>query len=161
MKTRLLTTCLSACAMLLLSGCDFDFPLTAQPTRAVDQRLIGNWRSREDKEHKSEQMNVRKLDDSTYIVSYEGDLYRAHHSDLGGLALLSVQDLNPAPGSYLYMQYQLSADGTHLVLKPVSAKFVPATAKDHAAVAKFIRENAGNPKLYGEDCAFERQASLH
>jgi hypothetical protein len=39
-------------------------------------------------------MRVRRLDDSTYVVYYDGDLFRAYHSDIGEMALASVQDLN-------------------------------------------------------------------
>lgn len=157
MKSRLLAAALGTLAVLLLSGCDFDFPLTVKPTRPIDERLLGNWISQEDQNQKVERMNVRKLDDSTYILSYEGDLYRAQHSDLGGLALVSVQDLNPVPGRYLYMHYQLSKDGSRLTLKTVNAKLVLAAAKDQAGVEKFIQQNAENPNLLGQECIFSKK----
>ncbi|MBI2515455.1 MAG: hypothetical protein HYV95_00940 [Opitutae bacterium] len=157
MNLRLIAPALGALAALLLSGCDFDFPLTAKPTRPVDERLLGNWTCQEDKDQKPEQMNVRKLDDSTYIVSYNGDLYRAQHSDLDGFALLSVQDLNPVPGRYVYVQYQLSTEGTRLALRTVNAKLVLAAAKDQAGVEQFVRQNADNPKLLGDEGIFNKK----
>ena len=62
----------------VISGCDYEVPITAGPTRKLDERLLGNWISKDGKE----KMKVRRLDDSTYIGSYDGDLFRAFHSDV-------------------------------------------------------------------------------
>lgn len=101
-------------------------------------------------------MNVRKLDAFTYIVSYDGDLYRAFHSDFEGKAFLSVQDLNPAPGRYLYLVYRLSDDGSQVVLTPLNPDLLPSSATDQASIQDAIRKNLSNPKLFGEEMAFRR-----
>src|SRR6266513_6510162 len=41
-----------------------------------------------------ENMRVRRLDDSTYVVYYDGDLFRAYHSDVAEIPFATVQDLN-------------------------------------------------------------------
>ena len=65
-------------------------PITPSPTQKVQERLLGDWTSADGKE----KMKVRKLDDSVYIVYYDGDLFRAYHSDVAETAFASVQDLN-------------------------------------------------------------------
>jgi hypothetical protein len=76
--------------ILALSACVYDVPITPSPTRKVQEQLLGNWASLDGKEN----MRVRRLDDSTYIVYYDGDLFRAYHSDIAEMPFASVQDLN-------------------------------------------------------------------
>jgi hypothetical protein len=45
-------------------------------------------------------MKVRRLDDSVYIVYYDGDLFRAYHSDIEKTPFISVQDLNSSDRQY-------------------------------------------------------------
>jgi hypothetical protein len=54
------------------------------------QGQLGNWVSSDGKEN----MRVRRLDDSTYVVYYDGDLFRAYHSDVAETPFTTVQDLN-------------------------------------------------------------------
>jgi hypothetical protein len=159
MKNKITATALLAAVGLLVAGCDFDFPLTAQPTRPIDDRLIGDWVHVDVKAQKTEHMNVRKLDDSTFIVSYSGDLYRAFHSDFAGVAFLSVQDLNPSPGRFLYLVYQLSADGAKLGLKSIDPKVIPETSKGQAAVQEFIKQNLKTSGLFGEELLFTKRVA--
>ena len=56
-------------------------------------------------------MRVRRLDDSTYVVYYDGDLFRAYHSDVAEMPLVSVQDLNSSDRGYAYVVWKLSSDG--------------------------------------------------
>ena len=157
MGNKITATALVAAVGLLISGCDFDVPLTTKPTRPIDDHLIGDWVYVDVNAQKIEHMNVRKLDDFTYIVAYDGDLYRAFHSDFADTAFLSVQDLNPAPGKYLYMVYQLSADGAKLGLKFINTKVIPKATKDQAAIQELIKQNLNNPKLFGEESLFSRK----
>ncbi|HEY9419572.1 MAG TPA: hypothetical protein VIP49_05235 [Candidatus Udaeobacter sp.] len=76
--------------ILVFNACQYEVPITSSPTRKVQEQLLGNWVSLDGKEN----MRVRRLDDSTYVVYYDGDLFRAYHSDIGEMALASVQDLN-------------------------------------------------------------------
>ncbi len=47
-------------------------------------------------------MKVVRLDDSNYIVSYNGDLFRAYHSDVAKTPFVSVQILDSAKAKYAY-----------------------------------------------------------
>lgn len=90
---------------LSFSGCDGDYavPITSRPTRKIDQRLLGNWVSKDG----TDKLKVRSLDDSIYIVSYNGDLFRAFHSDVGKTSFVSLQDIESTGRKYSYLTYKL------------------------------------------------------
>jgi len=75
--------CLST---LAFTACQYEVPITSNPTRKVEQRLLGDWTSADGKE----KLKLRRLDDSTYIVCYDGDLFRTYQSDLGDIPFASV-----------------------------------------------------------------------
>ncbi|SPE59490.1 exported hypothetical protein [Verrucomicrobia bacterium] len=133
----------AACA-LVISGCVYDVPITPKPTRKVDAKLLGNWTSKDGKS----KMKVVKLDDSNYIVSCDGDLYRAYHSDVAATPFVTVQILEQDKPRYAYWTWRLSGDGT-LSLRNVNDKLVPDDTKDSATVQKLLKKNLQNPALFG------------
>lgn len=144
-----------AACCLCLSGCDGDYavPITSSPTRKIDQRLLGNWVSKGG----TEKMKVRKFDDSNYIVSYDGDLYRAYHSDLGKTSFVSVQEIDSAGRKYVYLAYKLSDDGQQLVLRAVEDKVIPKETKDSVSVQKLLKKNLQNSQLFGDEGQYVRE----
>ena len=48
-------------------------------------------------------MKVRRMDESTYVVFYDGDLFRAYHSELTETPFASMQDLNSSDRKYAYV----------------------------------------------------------
>jgi predicted ribosome-associated RNA-binding protein Tma20 len=93
--------------ILAFSACEYEVPITSNPTRKVEERLLGDWSSLDGKE----KMKVRRLDDSIYIVYYDGDLFRAYHSDVAETPFVSVQDINSRDRKYAYVVWKLSDDG--------------------------------------------------
>ncbi len=94
------------------------------------------------------QMKVRKLDDSTYIVSHDGDLCRAYHSDVAKTPFISVQDLDELDSVkpyYAYLTWKLSKDGTQLSVRFVRSELVPYKTKDSATVRKLANKAALAP----------------
>lgn len=138
--------------ILAFHACQYEVPITSSPTRKVQEQLLGNWVSLDGKEN----MRVRRLDDSTYVVYYDGDLFRAYHSDVAEMQLASVQDLNSNNRKYAYVVWKLSSDGKHLTLRSVN-KVIPKETKDSAAVAALLTKNARNPELFGEAIEFIRE----
>jgi len=63
---------------LACTACQYGVPITSDTTRKVQERLLGDWTSSDGKE----KLKLRSLDDSVYIVYYDGDLFRAYHSDV-------------------------------------------------------------------------------
>ncbi|MBS0662831.1 MAG: hypothetical protein JSR48_06180 [Verrucomicrobia bacterium] len=155
MKPLLLTWL--AAALLCLAGCDYDVPITPEPTRPVDPRLVESWASYEPDEQKVELLNVRKLDDTHYVVSIDRDIYRAYHSDLGTLSFVSVQDLNSDDRKYAYYLWALSDDGRRLSLRRVRQELLPEKVKDPATIQRLLRENAASPRLFEAEQVFTRK----
>jgi hypothetical protein len=141
------------CILTFFSACNYDIPITAIPTRKVREQLLGNWVSLDGKEN----MRVRRLDDSTYVVYYDGDLFRAYHSDVSETPLVSVQDLNSNDRKYAYVLWKLSDDSKHLSLRNVSDKVIPKETRDSTTVAALLTKNARNPQLFGEEIEFSKQ----
>lgn len=67
MKSKTFLTCciLTAAYCLWLAGCEYDVPITSSPTHKVDERLLGNWVSQDQKDG----MQIGKYDDANYVVS--------------------------------------------------------------------------------------------
>lgn len=145
----------AAACCLCLSGCDGDYavPITSSPTRKINQRLLGNWVSKGG----TEKMKVRKFDDSNYIVSYDGDLYRAYHSDLGQTPFVSAQEIDSAGRKYVYLAYKLSDDGQQLDLRAVEDKVILKETKDSVSVQKLLKKNLQNSQLFGDEGQFVRE----
>jgi lipopolysaccharide export LptBFGC system permease protein LptF len=142
--------CLS---ILAFTACEYEVPITSSPTRKVQERLLGDWVSLDGKEN----MKVRRLDDSIYIVYYDGDLFRAYHSDVAETPFVSVQDINSRDRKYAYVVWKLSDDGKRLSLRNVQNKVIPKEQKDSARVAQLLKENAKNPELFGEEIQFSKE----
>jgi hypothetical protein len=156
MKTNRVLALLLIGGSLLLAACNYDFPLTEKPTHPVDIRLLGDWVSFDKDEQKLQQMSVRKLDDVTYAVVMDHDVYRVFHSDFADTPFVSVQDLQHGTsyGKYAYYVWQLSDDGQQLTVKGVHTRIVPEDTKDRATAQKLIKDNLANPKLYGDPLVF-------
>ena len=138
---------------LAFAACQYEAPITSAPTRKVQEQLLGNWKSSDGKE----ELKLRRLDDSVYIVYYDGDLFRAYHSDVAETPFATVQDLNSTERKYAYMVWELSDDGNHLRLRNVSDKVITKDTKDSATAVALLTKNAHNPELFGEEIEFRKE----
>ena len=149
---RVVAVAISLCS-LAFSSCNYEVPITSSPTRKVQERLLGDWKSNDGKED----LRLRSLDDSTYIVYYDGDLFRAYHSDVAETPFTTIQDLNSSDRKYAYVIWKLSDDGKVLRLRSVNDKLVPKETKDPANVVALLTKNASNPELFGEEIEFRKE----
>jgi hypothetical protein len=138
---------LAACAACLLAGCIYDVPVTASATRNIDARLVGDWTSADGKEN----VKIRELNSTTYLVLLNGDPFRAYHSDLAGVNFVTVQDLDGPAQKFAYLKYALSADGQKLTVHAVNADTIPDTVKTSGEVRRLLRKNLANPKLFADE----------
>ncbi len=161
MRFRFLPLSLLAAAGLALAGCNYDSPLTPKPTQMVNEKLLGDWVSFDKEAGKEEHLRVLRFDESNYVITMDGDVYRAFHSDFAGLAFVSVQDLQVGreDHKYVYFTWQLSADGSKLTLHGISTKVVPEDTKGRGAIQKLIKANLKNPALFTDVPVFSRQAA--
>ncbi len=142
-----------ALCILTFSACEYQVPITSTPTRKVEERLLGDWTSSDGKE----KIKVRRLDATIYIIYYDGDLFRAYHSDVAETSFVSVQDINSADRKYAYVVWKLSNDGKGLSLRSVNSKVIPKETKDSARVEELLKKNLQNPKLLGETIQFTKE----
>jgi hypothetical protein len=126
-----------------LAGCIYDAPLTANGTRRVDARLVGDWTSSDGKEN----LKVRALDPTTYLLILNGDPFRGWHSDIAELPFVTVQDLDDPARKYAYLKYALSDDGQRLTAYAVSSEIVPSTLKSSSEARRHVRARLEDPKF--------------
>ena len=138
---------------LAFTSCNYDVPITSTPTRKVQAQLLGNWRSSDGKE----ELKLRSLDDSTYVVYYDGDLFRAYHSEVVEAPFVTVQDLNSSDRKYAFVIWKLSDDGKNLRLRSINDKIIPKETKDSATVVALLTKNVRNPELFGEEIEFRKE----
>ena len=138
---------------LAFTACQYDVPITSGPTQKVQERLLGDWTSDDGKE----KLKLRKLDDSVYIVYYDGDLFRAYHSDVAETPFASVQDINSNDRKYAFVVWKLSDDGKRLSLRNVTDKVIPKETRDSATLVALLEKNVHNPDLLGEEIEFRRE----
>ena len=139
--------------VLAFTACQYEVPITSAPTQKVQEQLLGNWRSTDGKE----ELKLRRLDDGVYIVYYDGDFFRAYHSDVAGTPFVTVQDLNSSDRKYAFVIWKLSDNGKDLRLRSVNDKVVPKETRDSATVVELLTKNARNPELFGEEIEFKKE----
>ena len=139
--------------VLAFTACQYEVPITSAPTQKVQEQLLGDWRSTDGKE----ELKLRRLDDGVYIVYYDGDIFRAYHSDVAGTPFVTVQDLNSSDRKYAYVIWKLSDNGKDLRLRSVNDKVVPKETRDSATVVELLTKNARNPELFGEEIEFRKE----
>ncbi len=132
---------------LVLAGCIYDAPLTVNPTRRVDARLVGDWTSDDGKEL----LKVRPLDATTYLLILNGDPFRAWHSDFADTAFVTVQDLDAPSHKYAYLKYALSDDGMRLTAYAVNSDTIPGTLRSSSEARRLVRANRDNPRLFVDE----------
>jgi hypothetical protein len=150
-KTKRLLLTISALCTLMLGACDYDVPITAEPTRHVDSRLSGRWKPVA-LDHEKDTLIIRDIDDDHYVIAYDGEAYLAYHSDVAGLPLVSVR----SAGRYLYFAWWLSDDGKRLTLRQVSTEVIAPREAEKGAVTKLIEMNRNDARLLKDPCEYIR-----
>jgi hypothetical protein len=138
---------IAALAACVLAGCIYDVPITAGGTRSIDARLIGDWASEDGKEN----LRIRELTGTTYLLLLNGDPFRAYHSDYSDVAFVTVQDLNGADRKYAYLKYALSGNGTKLTAWAVSSEVIPKSVRTSGQARRLLRQRIADPRLYVDE----------
>ena len=113
MKTTLILV-----SLLLLAGCDYDAPLTEQPTRQMDPALVGSWFSLTN----GVSLDIYRLSANEFLAMLEGNQpFVCTHSDLGGVNFVSCRNIGhdeKSYGKYSYRAYKL--EGEQIILWDLS-----------------------------------------
>ena len=135
------------------TSCEWEVPLTSQPTRSVDEQLLGDWEPKE----ADERISVGRWGQKEYVVFYMGDFYRAFHSDFEKQPLISVQEIKTPRRNFSVIHYQLSADGKTLTLKAVKPDLVSDRVKTSASLQKALGKLMKNTNVFGEEAVFRKK----
>jgi hypothetical protein len=141
---------LAALLFLLLGGCIYDAPLTQLPTRKIDERLIGDWVSME---ATPGTIQIRKFDDSNFILIDGGNTYRVFHSDFEGISFLSVQNLDSAGGSarrFAFIDYQFEQPD-RVRARAVNKEVISESLRTTAEIQKSLREHLPDAHLFNKE----------
>ncbi len=79
------------------------------------------------------------------------------NSDVADGPFVSVQDINSDDRKYAYVVWKLSDDSKQPRLRSVNRDVIPKEKKDSTAVARFLKDNAKNPDLFGEEIEFNKE----
>lgn len=152
---------LAAIACCLLFGaCEYESPITPNPTRKIEEKLLGDWVG-----ENGIKMKLRKLDDFIYVIDYhdpdEGNLLlRAFHSDFADTPFVSVQNIETPRRKYVYFAWNISDDGKRLEVRSINNEIVPKEAGNSESVQKLLKKNLKNKKLFDETMRFTLKKPL-
>lgn len=149
---RRLPLLLALATTLGLFSCEYKFPL-AEPTQHVDKRVIGDYTA---SSPEREWLKIRRLDDNHYVVVYDGTVFRAHHSEVAGMPLVSLENIDDEKATWTYVTWKLSDSGKILTVRSVDNKLVPYETPNAEAARKLLTANRENPALFGEEMVFRR-----
>ena len=138
---------------LILTGCEYEIPIASLPSRPVEVKLTGNWLSVDGKDT----LRVRQLDDITYVISYNQELYSAQHHDVAGTPFVSVLHLDPTNRKYAFLTWSLSDRDSRLRLRVVSSKVIPKDTRDQRTMPELLRRHLGTLGFFGFEQDYVRQ----
>jgi len=140
-------------AAIGMSGCIYPVPVTEAATRGVEPGLVGEWMSADGKNR----LEVRRYDDRNAVVVLNGLVLRAYHSEVAGLPLVTLQELESPERKYAYVTWQLADGGNRLEWRAVSRKVVPEDLGTTALVRARLEKERDNPALLEAVQVYERK----
>ncbi len=156
-------------AVLLFCGCEYEVPLTKEPSVAVDSSVLGLWElipdAGEEKE-KKERMMVLKYSGTEYMIHYpigeDAMYFRAYPVKIGGVQCVQLQAIGTHKGSpdkeeknlYHVASYQLN--GANLEIKLLNAELVDDELKTSAALTRSFKKHKGHKNLFINPGTFRR-----
>jgi hypothetical protein len=141
---------IAALLFLLLGGCIYDAPLTESPTRKIDERLIGDWVSVEEK---PDTIQIRKFDDSNFILIDGANIYRVFHSDFENISFLSVQNLDSSGSSarrFAFIDYQFEQPN-RVRARAINKDVISESLRTTAEIQKNLREHLQDKHLFNKE----------
>ena len=112
--------------------------------------LIGDWVSVEEK---PSVIQVRKFDDSNFILIDGGTVYRVFHSDFEGINFLSLQNLETSGSSarkFAFIDYRFEQPN-RVRARAVNKEVVPESLRTTSELQKSLRDHLKNPQLFNKE----------
>ena len=140
----------AALLFLLFSSCIYEVPLTESPTRKIDERLVGDWVSVEEK---PSVIQIRRFDDSNLILIDGRSVYRVFHSDFEGINFLSMQNLEISGNSarkFAFIDYRFETPG-RVRARAVNKEVVPESLRTTPELQRFVHNHLNEPHLFNKE----------
>jgi hypothetical protein len=141
---------LAALLFLLLASCIYEAPLTEAPTRKIDERLIGDWVSVEEK---PSVIQIRKFDDTNFVLIDGGNVYRMFHSDFEGINFLNVQNLESDGSSarkFAFIDYRFEQPN-RVRARAINKNLIADTLRTSPAIQQSVRDHLKDAQLFNKE----------
>ncbi len=152
-------------ALFLLNGCEYEWPLVAQPEEEIDQRLVGVWR-RELSDGDEERLLIFPMSDREYLVSFpvgatDAMFARAALWREEGMTLVQLEWFGNAKAlvpndepRYQYASYQM--ENGRLEIRLVNSSIVGGKQESAEALKAAILAKREDPAFYRESKTFTK-----
>ncbi|MEC7842111.1 MAG: hypothetical protein VX911_04440 [Candidatus Latescibacterota bacterium] len=161
----------SVLAVLLLAGCQYEFPLSAEHTISIAPAVLGLWEPIADEgkgTKQNERLVILRFSDFEYLIHYPvgkvGLYYRGYPIRIGDIPCVQLQVIGTKDGPpqedekklFHVVSYQL-ADGK-LVIKNLNAELVDDKLKTKAGLVKSFLDHKDDENLFTNPDSFRRIA---
>lgn len=156
-------------AVLLFSGCQFDFPLSQQHIIPIDSQLLGIWEAipdEGDKTEQAEQMMVLKYSDTEYMIDYpigsDGIYFRGYPINIGNVACMQLEVIGDAKGppkkstKDLFLVASYTITNNELEVKFLNTALVGSDLASRDELKKAFLENKDNDDLFVDPGLFKK-----
>ena len=162
------TAALLVTAVLLLAGCVYESPVTAEHTIPIDRSVLGVWRSvpEKGKEPGDVRMMVLRYSDTEYLVHYpagkDGLYYRGYPVQVGKVSCVQLEVIGTEDGPLdkdakeLFCVVSYSLANGELEVKVLNTDLVGKELKNSEALRGAFLEYQGDKDLFTGPARFGR-----
>jgi len=157
-----------ALVLTLLSGCEYQAPVTTNHTIPVDPAVLGVWEAVPEPGKAAdadETMLVLKYSETEYLIRYpsgkDAMFFRGYPIQVGGLQCVQIQLLGAKDQpvhdderKFHVVAYTLA--GGVLEVKTLNTELVPRSLATSAGVLKAIQANLADPDLFKDPGRFRK-----
>jgi len=148
-------------AILLITGCEYESPLTKKHNIAVDSAVLGLWETIPDKGEEpkqNERMMILKYSGTEYLIHYpvrkDVAYFRGYPIKIGGVSCVQLQAIGTDNGPpekdekdlFHVVSHQLAGAG--LEIKILNTELVDDGLKTTEALTQSFLKHKGNKKLH-------------
>jgi hypothetical protein len=157
-------------ALLLLSACVYDVPLSDERIIAVEPALLGLWEALPEEGAETgsgpEQLRVFQFSNTEYMVQHtdEGSslYFRAWTIEVGGVRAMQMQWIGDQdepvgedkPGRYMVLSYNLGDQG--LEVKGLNTEIIPEDTADTRTMQEAFIANRDREDLWSELVIYQK-----
>ena len=158
--------------LIVVAGCVYESPLTAEHGLAVDPAVLGLWEPVPDEGDEPDQdarMMILKYSDTEYLVHYptgkDGLYFRAYSVKIGSVSCVQLQLIGTGGGppkddaKELFHVVQYRCENGRLEIKTLNSDVVDKGLKESSALQKALLTHKDNKDLFTDPGTFRRVKS--